>query len=306
MRRPFFHLSFCIALLGIAVGGAAEDVTPLAEPGPTWFSDPWRTNDGLPNNDVTGVTQGGDGALMVGTMSGLARFDGLRFRKMQLPVPGDENAAVSGVAPGRHGKVWVVSRGYAFDLIGQESKGVRLPQMPSGSRLTAVFVTADETLWVSYDGGGVLRVADGKAVMVKGDAELPASFATMVGMDAKGEVWAAGSGVLARWTGAKFQRKTDIPEGKVVLTAARDGGLWIGAGRSLFRYTEDQGVKAVGELFATHPRARVSTMLEDSDGRVWCGTFNAGLHCWSGNAFERVSVSHHDVWALAEDLEHNI
>lgn len=41
--------------------------------------DVWQTSDGLPGNTVTAIQQTPDGYLWIGTLSGLARFDGLRF-----------------------------------------------------------------------------------------------------------------------------------------------------------------------------------------------------------------------------------
>src|SRR5687768_375000 len=40
----------------------------------------WQTEDGLPQNTVTSAVQTRDGYLWFGTLSGVARFDGERFR----------------------------------------------------------------------------------------------------------------------------------------------------------------------------------------------------------------------------------
>lgn len=307
MRCSLLYLCLCLAVMMIAARAAAEDRPVAPEPGPTWYYDPWRTNDGLPNNDVTGVVQGSDGALVVGTLSGLARFDGLRFRKLDLPLPVESSDPIGGVCRGLNGSVWAIARKHALELkSGEETRSVPLPQIPDGSHLTAMFVTADGVLWISFDTGMLLRVDDGKATLAKADTGLAANFSTMAALDAKGTVWAAGPDALARWTGGKLVKVADLPPRKIALTAARDGGLWIGAGRRLLRYTEEKGVNQVAELDALNQRTRIATLLEDSSGRVWCGTFNGGLHCWSGKSFERVNVAHHDVWALSEDVEHNI
>ena len=39
----------------------------------------WRVEDGLPQNNVHAIVSDGDGYLWLGTESGLARFDGVRF-----------------------------------------------------------------------------------------------------------------------------------------------------------------------------------------------------------------------------------
>src|SRR4051794_6544248 len=46
-----------------------------------WSLRVWQADDGLPNNNVTGLVQTPDGYLWVATPSGLARFDGVRFEE---------------------------------------------------------------------------------------------------------------------------------------------------------------------------------------------------------------------------------
>ena len=46
---------------------------------PNYFIRSWQSEAGLPQNKVTAVVQTHDGYLWVGTYSGLARFDGVRF-----------------------------------------------------------------------------------------------------------------------------------------------------------------------------------------------------------------------------------
>jgi len=50
-----------------------------------WFARPWRSDEGLPDNNVTGIAQTTDGFLWVGTAGGLVRFDGDRFDEFSPP-----------------------------------------------------------------------------------------------------------------------------------------------------------------------------------------------------------------------------
>ncbi|HKI69092.1 MAG TPA: two-component regulator propeller domain-containing protein, partial [Verrucomicrobiae bacterium] len=50
-----------------------------------WFARIWQSDDGLPDNSVTGVAQTSDGFLWVATQSGLVRFDGVQFKRVSLP-----------------------------------------------------------------------------------------------------------------------------------------------------------------------------------------------------------------------------
>jgi len=46
----------------------------------------WGREDGLPNETVTALLQTHDGYLWVGTVGGLARFDGVEFDAVSLPA----------------------------------------------------------------------------------------------------------------------------------------------------------------------------------------------------------------------------
>src|SRR6267378_4256743 len=81
----------------------------------------WQSDDGLPHNSVWAVAQGPHGYLWVGTQQGLVRFDGLRF------VALDESAP---------------------------------PELKRGW-ITALCVTADESLWIGCDGYGLARMKGG-------------------------------------------------------------------------------------------------------------------------------------------------
>src|ERR1700729_2984696 len=51
---------------------------------PAWSSRSWQTDEGLPDNSVTGVAQTSDGNLWVATYGGLMRFNGANFPAIPL------------------------------------------------------------------------------------------------------------------------------------------------------------------------------------------------------------------------------
>lgn len=46
-----------------------------------WNVSVWQPNNALPNSKITGVVQTSDGYLWVGSFTGLARFDGVKFEQ---------------------------------------------------------------------------------------------------------------------------------------------------------------------------------------------------------------------------------
>jgi ligand-binding sensor domain-containing protein len=70
----------------------------------------WRTDQGLPQNFITAIEQTPDGFLWIGTLGGLARFDGLHFTTFS---GGDDCFSLqdrtTGLAIDRDGSLWIAS-----------------------------------------------------------------------------------------------------------------------------------------------------------------------------------------------------
>jgi ligand-binding sensor domain-containing protein len=68
----------------------------------------WDTEDGLPDNSITSITQTPDGYLWLATSYGLVRFDGIRFTPfLKDTTPGLGSNSVSTVFTARNGTLWV-------------------------------------------------------------------------------------------------------------------------------------------------------------------------------------------------------
>src|SRR5271154_6862738 len=85
------------------------ELPPAAGPtSPIWLTRVWQSDDGLPNNYVTGLVQTTDGYLWVATYSRLARFDGIRFEEF-LPkdFAGATNQKITALRLSRGGGLWM-------------------------------------------------------------------------------------------------------------------------------------------------------------------------------------------------------
>lgn len=69
--------SWIFAVAGLLFCGFLPDNS--AASGAHYSVKTWTTEDGLPQNSVIAMTQTRDGYLWLGTLRGLARFDGVRF-----------------------------------------------------------------------------------------------------------------------------------------------------------------------------------------------------------------------------------
>ena len=77
MARLPGRIAFALLLL-VAWSPAAPALDPRKSL-TQYVHDTWQTEQGLPQNSVTAITQTRDGYLWLGTQEGLVRFDGVRF-----------------------------------------------------------------------------------------------------------------------------------------------------------------------------------------------------------------------------------
>src|SRR5215472_3898133 len=116
---------------------------------PNYFARFWQNENGLPDNKVTSIVQTREGYLWLGTRSGLVRFDGVRFT--------------------------------AFD-------DSNTPEMKSRN-VTCLFEASDNSLWIGYETGEVIRYHAGKFEQVDLRAPWRGGKIFAIGEDATKDIW---------------------------------------------------------------------------------------------------------------------
>jgi ligand-binding sensor domain-containing protein len=249
---------------------------------PNYFTRFWQVGDnGLPENNVTAVVQTRDGFLWLGTRSGLARFDGVRFTVFN---------------------------------------GSNTPEMQS-SHVTCLFEADDGTLWMGHDTGEVTRYKAGKFSHVPIRAAWHSGKISAICSDATGDIWLFNqNGELARvrdglvipWSfnravhllavsrnpkgGFWIQRDNDVSfleDGRLRslfdepstnryvqgICATRDGGLWVMMENRLRKWKNQEWIADYGpspwDWVPTH------TLIETKDGSLVVGTADHGFYLGS-------------------------
>jgi signal transduction histidine kinase/ligand-binding sensor domain-containing protein len=235
----------------------------------------WRIEEGLPHSVVRGVSQTDDGYLWIATYEGLARFNGESFT--------------------RFNKTNV--KGWLRDTI--------LAQMKA----------KDGALWIGTNGGGALRMKDGRFDVLLPANGLSSDIVASIAEDSDGTIWLGTSGGLCAWRHgrieASFTEKDGLPPASILsLAVAKDGTLWIGTrSRGLYslrgRTIQAEGIPgenvlsiwpdADGALLIgagdglyrrdangiarveAIPVDQVTAVMRDSDATLWVGTYSNGL-----------------------------
>jgi ligand-binding sensor domain-containing protein/signal transduction histidine kinase len=207
---------------------------------------------GLPQNSVISMTQTRDGYLWVGTLNGLARFDGLRFT--------------------------------TFD----ESNTPELNASP----IIRLFEDAAGYLWIGTDGGDILRVKDGKVARVELGTATHETRLMSICEDRAGSVWLyTANGLLGQYHNGHLETWSiarGLPSKSRAMISDSSGKLWVGT--DLFLYGLQPGAVASNkdvpaEAYEKRPVFGLDFLLPSQTGGFWC-LARGRIRKWSGGHLE--------------------
>jgi ligand-binding sensor domain-containing protein len=269
----------------------------------------WRTDDGLPQNNVHAIARDGEGYLWLGTESGLARFDGVRFVAfLSSHTDGIANNSVWSMLLDRGGTLWIGTEG---GLTRRESGRFRTFTTADGlpnNLIHALHEDAAGVLWVGT-GSGLARF-DGTRFVAATEAGAPSAERVRAILGGpRGTLWVGTERGLfhledARWS--KYTRADGLAFDVIyALSEDRDGRLWVGT------YGGGVSVREGGRFRSYGTEAGLAHLFvyaihSDRDGGLWFGT-EGGLSRWREGRFESITpkegLAHDRIWTLHEDGE---
>jgi ligand-binding sensor domain-containing protein len=207
----------------------------------------WSVKDGLPHDSITCFAQDAKGFIWVGTDNGLARFDGNDFKIFNK----------------------------------NNTKEIK------NNSITSLYVSADGTLLIGTDGGGISVFKNNRLKHYSTKDGLPSGFIRYITGDSSQSIRVStcGGGViglrLRRFNIAVTYKDVDpsLLAGCVrpVLSDSKKD-LWIGTDNGLkrshqgksFLYTVKEGLKD----------NRIRAICEDREGTLWVGTDKGNENQW--------------------------
>jgi ligand-binding sensor domain-containing protein/signal transduction histidine kinase len=226
----------------------------------------WTIRDGLPGG-VNAITQTPDGYLWLGTVSGLYRFDGMRFVRFEQALPG---ANVSALAATASGDLWM---GYESGGVSRLSHG-HITNFRAGVGLPKGYVrelvvdNAKGVVWArTQDGMGEFDGKRWQTVAGPWGSGQDSIWAVAVARD--GTVWAKNfDSLFYLRPGAKHFAKADGYGGRqMLLMRAPDGRIWTADNLSQHVYElPDLAGNAAGGVPA--PQFGPPITHEENDGVI--------------------------------------
>ncbi len=252
----------------------------------------YSLDQGLSQNSATSIVQDARGFLWVGTLDGLNRFDGYRFKTF-LADPEDPGALSANyircLLVDSLGRLWLGTQTggliffdaekETFTQISLKGKG---NTRRSNTNVYALIQDRGGVVWAGIE-SGICSVEDfhTSATYLFPQANSDTKeFTTTLWEDRDGRLWVGtySQGLLGFDRGTKtfFPSPKDGPLSILALYEDRQGRFWVG--------TRTQGLQTFDpqrQIFKRWdlPAVRVNAILEDREGTLWIGTHDKGLYC---------------------------
>jgi signal transduction histidine kinase/ligand-binding sensor domain-containing protein len=310
-RERFAFLISAFVLWGVSMAGVGS--VRAAQTPPNYFTRVWQTTDGLPDNNVTSVVQTRDGYLWIGTRSGLARFNGVRFTVFDgSNTPEMQSRHVTSLFEANDGTLWIGhENGEVTEYKNGNFKAVPVVASWRGGKILGINADANGDIWLLNQDGDLARVKDGLVHAVPSNTVV--HLVSMTRKSGSGGFWIQRGGAVLHLKDGELSPVDfgGLPANGYVqgICVSQDGGLWI-LTESLVRkwkdgiWSENRGI-APWELAPTH------FVLETKDRTLIAATFDHGLFFnfadGSSTTFSRTNGFSTDwITSVCEDQEGNL
>ncbi|OAM89052.1 histidine kinase [Termitidicoccus mucosus] len=272
----------------------------------------WLTDDGLPHNAVNAVVRDSKGFLWLGTMGGLARFDGSNF--VEFPLPADMTA------DGFNIRALAVDDDDSLLMITANNQVVRLRDgefnlhpvnatLPRGSLLD-LGVGANRSLWIGLASpAAIVRWHNGVTTVFGANVGVKRRSGRFMFVRGKnGATWMAGGDFLAWHDEDGLHRHTGRAGRSLFIAPSRSGGLWIAAREHLARLENGNWRVVLSGQGWPAAQIGIQDMFEDTTGALWIATRRDGVFRLVDGTLETVlvPVRRERVLSIMDDIEGNI
>ena len=181
--------------------------------GSAWFARPWQSNDGLPNDTITGLAQTPDGYLWITTPVGLARFDGVHFEEYShTNYIAEPNRGVIALVRSGPNTLWLaMDRGPIVRLNAGTAKVFSATNGLPDRTVQRMIDDGDGGIWASYRNGTIYRINHDKIISFGRAEGVPRATAFALTMDSKGRLWMAEERQLFLLRDSRFEKIPSTP-----------------------------------------------------------------------------------------------
>jgi signal transduction histidine kinase/ligand-binding sensor domain-containing protein len=267
--------SWCVLLACLSVASPAIAGSRLLD---EYVLTSWTDEDGLFGGWIVGIAQDRHGYLWIGTVSGILRFDGLRFERFRDTDGTDlPQRSVSAVYAARDGSVWVgfSGEGGVCRIRDGQIKTYGASDGLGIGRVTAL--AEDDGAVLAATPVGLYRLADDRWQRIDATQGMPDEQVYTLYRDRQDALWAATSKALFRreTSRAAFHQVSDLSEAPTDLSESRRGSIWMTDSVLGYRMLDQA---------SRRPQTRAASqlgygfrLLHDRADNLWVATLGQGL-----------------------------
>jgi ligand-binding sensor domain-containing protein/tRNA A-37 threonylcarbamoyl transferase component Bud32 len=242
------------------------------------------------SSDISVLRQSRNGVLWLGTLAGLFDYQNNRLQHHSLK-PG-MTETICTLAEDRDGNLWVGSEGGLYRWCQSSFASLDRDRGLNSNFVYSVCEDAEGSLWVGTVDGGLTQIRDEKVTAFTEREGLKGEVFRSLHSGEAGTMWIGGyGGYLNRYQNGRFENFS-LPvrfRSKTIWSLETEAGnsLWLGTDLGLLYFHDGR----FREIPLPGPAANIESrcVLRDGSGRLWIGTYGAGLLCRQQDAFKRYS-----------------
>jgi ligand-binding sensor domain-containing protein/signal transduction histidine kinase len=296
-KSRVFHFAGRLACLcAVALSAAAG---PAPEMDPAFIVDSWTAENGPgkgpPDNEIISVIQTLDGYLWLGTLHGLARFDGVNFTCFNKNnTPGLNSDRIVHLFEDSRTNLWVGTDAGDILIVNQgRIQALNLGHATHEKRLVSAAEDSAGAVWLYTADAQLMRYRNGNIDALSLNFQTP-PITRMIAIEKPGELWIADVGGMHALQAEHFQPKAVVIDQS--LPAARldfilpspSGGIWcLKDGRVLKIHGAGRQTD-----FGAYPwgNSAIKAACEDAEGHLIVGTLGSGIYWYDeSHGYEHIS-----------------
>jgi len=272
----------------------------------------YTQKEGLPSDFVLALATAPDGAVWVGLSKGLVRIqkDG-RIEAFDVQA-GAPAAPIHSLHFDPSGVLWIGGEKSLGSFTG--GRFVEHPEIGTDARIETLSGDPRQGLWIGTWGHGLARLKDGVLTRFADTDGMPAEKITVVHVDPQGVPWIGSQEGLWRYRDGKFERffsdivnpgrtrtlRTVSLRAVRALYSDREGNVWLGTQEDGLARFRDSLFTTVSVGQSDGVDGKVTSVFEDSRGRVWLGAPD-GARCLENGVLTPYEVGGTPANTFAED-----
>ncbi|MGC8744217.1 MAG: sensor histidine kinase [Verrucomicrobiia bacterium] len=248
--------------------------------------DVWQTENGLPQNSVITMVQTADGYLWVGTMNGLAKFDGLKFTVFnENNTPSITDSRIVTLFEDKAGNFWISSEASGLFLVKPDNKIVNI-NIGEGDRSGKVVSICQDTngaVWLYTADGQLCRHRDGRIDVWNFENNVSSTLRLVAAGD-NGEIIVATDRSLSviGSTAGRDPKELPLVSSRALrkldfVLPSKKGGYWVFADGKITRYRGEQ-VQEEPSQYKWNAALPITSACEDNFGNLIIGTLGDGVY----------------------------